>query len=149
MNLRRSIISLIALLSVALSGAAWAARGGGGGSHGGGSHGGGSHGGGSHGGGFHGGSHFHGGGHFHGGHGGFGLFIGAPFFWPGYPGYYYPPAVGVPYEPPLYLEQGDGEGEAPAEGPAYWYYCADSRAYYPYVKTCPSQWQRILAQPPA
>src|ERR1700694_1019802 len=100
MNLRRSIISLIALLSVALSGAAWAARGGGGGSHGGGSHGGGSHGGG-----FHGGRHFHGGGHFHGGAGGGGLFIGAPSFWPGSPGYYSPPAVGVPYEPPLYLEQ--------------------------------------------
>ena len=135
MNLRRLIFSLVALLSVALSGAAWADRGGG----------------------FHGGGHFRGGGHFHGGHhfrgGGFGLFIGAPLFWPGYPGYYYPPAVAVPYAPPVYMEQGDDVGDAPAQSPAqspaYWYYCADSKAYYPYVKTCPSQWQRVLAQPPA
>ena len=103
------------------------------------------------------GGHFNGG-HFHGGHFhhgprfGFGVFIG-PGYWPGYYGYpyypspyYYPPVVAVPAAPPTYVEQGDGEGEG-ASGSAYWYYCTKSKAYYPYVKSCPGGWQRVPAQP--
>jgi FKBP-type peptidyl-prolyl cis-trans isomerase len=25
-----------------------------------------------------------------------------------------------------------------------WYYCSDSKAYYPYVRECPSSWQQVV-----
>lgn len=36
---------------------------------------------------------------------------------------------------------------APQSG--YWYYCAESRVYYPYVNQCPGGWQRVSPQPPS
>lgn len=94
---------------------------------------------------------FHGGGHFH-GHARFGVFIGAPLFWGPWPYYYYPPPAYYPYPPvasypPTYIEQGGGQ--APAEQPSYWYYCAGSNAYYPYVKDCPGGWLQVAPQPPS
>lgn len=90
----------------------------------------------------------------HHGHAHFGVFIGAPGF--GYPPYYpyyyppyYPPIGEVPSSPPTYIEQ---EGAQPAPGPSqsnWWYYCADAKAYYPYVKECPAGWQRVAPQPPS
>ena len=73
--------------------------------------------------------------------------------WPYYPRPYYydpfwasPPVVVVPAAPPVYIEQPVAPVVAePAQ--QYWYYCASSRAYYPYVKDCPSGWQRVLPQP--
>lgn len=79
-----------------------------------------------------------------------GVYIGAPaVFWgPGWyptPWYYQPqPLVVVPQTPPpppVYIEQ----QAAPAE--QYWYYCGPSQAYYPYVKDCAEEWQRVLPQP--
>jgi hypothetical protein len=62
-----------------------------------------------------------------------------------YPPYYYPPTVvTVPSQPPVYIER--DEGTAPA--PAYWYYCANPRGYYPYVKECLEQWQPVAPRPP-
>ena len=102
---------------------------------------------------------WHGGGH-HGGFGvglGLGLFIGAPLLWGGGyygPSYYYPPAYPYPSypanSPPVYIEQGY---PAPAAAPApsqtfWWYYCVESRSYYPYVRQCPGGWQRVAPQPP-
>lgn len=89
----------------------------------------------------------------HGGHVRFGVAIGGPAFWyypPPYyyyPPYYYPPVVTVPATPPVYIERNDAAG---AERPAssYWYYCPDSRTYYPYVKECASAWQRVEPRPP-
>jgi hypothetical protein len=102
-----------------------------------------------------------GGGGYYGPHGGvrFGLYLGGPWYgWPGYyygapyySPYYYPPAVvTVPSSPPTYVEQGPAVAPAapPAPQPGYWYYCADARAYYPYVKECPAGWQRVSPQPP-
>ena len=103
------------------------------------------------------------------GHGGlvrFGVFVAAPVvMWrsfygpppyyyssPYYPPYY-PPVVAVPVSQPTYVEQGQVGAAPPSAAPAapepgYWYYCADSRAYYPYVKECPGGWQRVSPQPP-
>ncbi len=96
-------------------------------------------------------AHGHGG---HGGHGGrvhFGVVIGAPYWNSWYfPGYYYPPYY-APYSPyyyppaiertpPVYVEQ----QPAPAND---WYYCRATKAYYPYVRTCPEGWLRVPAQP--
>lgn len=41
-----------------------------------------------------------------------------------------------------------GTSVAP-QASSYWYYCAASNAYYPYVSSCPSGWQTVLATPPA
>lgn len=101
----------------------------------------------------------------HGGHARFGVYIGGPGFWyhqpyyyppyysPYYPGYAYPPVVVAPPAPQVYIEQGS---LAPAQAPAqsqspspsnWWYYCADTKGYYPYVKECPAGWQRVAPQP--
>ncbi len=110
----------------------------------------------------HGGGGWHGGGHGGGWHGSVGFYFGGPYwggYWPGYyypyyPAYYpayYPPYYGAGYAagPTQYVEQGNGGQAAPApESQGYWYYCADSRSYYPYVKECPSGWQRVAPQPP-
>jgi hypothetical protein len=82
-----------------------------------------------------------------GGHVRFGVFIGAPFYpWYYPPYYYYPPAVvAVPVAPTTYIEQGSPQA-APAQQ-SYWYYCAESKTYYPYVKECPAGWQRVAPQP--
>ena len=91
-------------------------------------------------------------------HGGvrFGIGIGVPLFPPAYyypPPYYYPPAyyppavVAAPPSPPVYVEQSPQQAAPPAE--QYWYYCPDSKTYYPYVKECRSQWQRVPSRPSA
>lgn len=88
-------------------------------------------------------------GHHHDGH--FGVFVGAPLFW-GWdywdypPYYYYPPNVAVESSPPVYIEQ--GSGAAPYGEGGYWYYCPEKQSYYPYVRTCPSGWQRVAPEPP-
>jgi hypothetical protein len=98
----------------------------------------------------------------------FGVYIGGPAYWyppyyyppyypPYYPAYGYPPAVVAPSAPPVYVEQAGG---APAAAPpqsqsasqsppqsGWWYYCGEAKAYYPYVKECPTGWQRIAPQP--
>lgn len=81
----------------------------------------------------------------------FGFGFGGPVYWGGpaywgpayypYP-YYYPPAVVAP-APQQYIERSD-EADAAQN---YWYYCADSKAYYPYVKQCPGGWQRVAPRP--
>ncbi len=84
-----------------------------------------------------------------------GIGIGIPFA-PFYPHYYYPPypyyypyspaAIVVQQPPTVYVEQQPApqQEQQPA---GYWYYCGDSRAYYPYVKECPGGWQRVAPQP--
>lgn len=75
---------------------------------------------------------------------GVGFYYGGPFWHPWWyappPYYYYPaPVVTVPAEPTTYIEQG-------RDNTGWWYYCESSRGYYPYVKECPTGWERV---PPA
>ena len=35
--------------------------------------------------------------------------------------------------------------EDPGQGGAYWYWCNDPRAYYPYIQTCNGPWQPVPA----
>jgi hypothetical protein len=85
-----------------------------------------------------------------GSHARIGVFIGAPIYSYGYyPAPYYPAPYyypSVPVVPPVYVEQ--GSPEAAPEPANYWYYCADAKAYYPYVKQCPGGWQRVAPSPP-
>ena len=86
----------------------------------------------------------------------FGLFVGVPLVgWHSYappPYYYYPPyyprTIVVPAQPTTYIEQDSQPAVQPsAPAPGSWYYCANARAYYPYVKECPGGWQRVAPQP--
>ena len=79
----------------------------------------------------------------------------SPYYYGGYP--YYSPYYYPPYYPPVapapsvYIEQPAQQQIAPAapqqQMQGSWYYCAASHAYYPYVKDCPSGWQRVAPQP--
>ena len=89
-----------------------------------------------------------------------GVYVGAPLVvspWWWYPPYpYYPPSTVVVRQAPVtYIEQADAVAPAaPAPAPQaqsqqqYWYYCPDSKTYYPYVNTCASSWQRVIPYPP-
>jgi hypothetical protein len=86
----------------------------------------------------------------------FGISIGVPIFGPRYypapyypyPAYAYPPVVVAPASPPVYIELPQTPSAAPSQAQGDWYYCAESKAYYPYVSECPAGWQRVPAQPP-
>jgi hypothetical protein len=52
-------------------------------------------------------------------------------------------AFAVAQSAPVFIERGTSE---PAPAQVWWYWCNDSRAYYPYVKECPGGWQRVAPQ---
>jgi hypothetical protein len=64
----------------------------------------------------------------------------------GSPSYYYPPGV-VSGSPTTYIERQDVAPKEPASTD-WWYYCEESKSYYPYVKTCPTGWQKVSPTPP-
>lgn len=91
--------------------------------------------------------HYHG----HRGHHGHGssyrIWIGPgwrPGWWgSAYPCYryysYYQPPVVIPGQPQL--------PEPSQEQETYWYYCEDPQGYYPYVKSCPGGWMKVVPEP--
>ena len=100
--------------------------------------------------------HYGGGGHYRGrgfyGFGGFyGGYYGFPYYYPGwdYP-YYYPYAYPYDY-PDAYPSPAYPSASVPVPSQpqqSYWYYCKDSKAYYPYVTSCPSGWVPVVPTPP-
>ena len=88
---------------------------------------------------------------------GIGINFGFPYYAPYYvpPPYYYPPApyyypTPAPLPPAEYIERPEPAPSSPqsSSSQSYWYYCADSKSYYPYVKECPGGWQRVSPTPP-
>ncbi len=75
-----------------------------------------------------------------------GVGVGVPVFWPWWPGPAWGPTavVAVPASQPVFVEQG---GQA-AQQQSFWYWCNDSRAYFPYVRECPGGWQPVVPQSP-
>ncbi len=80
-------------------------------------------------------------------------FYGPPFYHPFHPfgpyyhPYYPPPVYVVPApQPQVWIERESAGPAVPV--PGYWYYCPESRAYYPSVGACPGGWQRVPPQPP-
>ncbi|RPH43058.1 MAG: hypothetical protein EHM87_14950 [Burkholderiales bacterium] len=72
---------------------------------------------------------------------------GSPYYgWP----YVAPPTVVVAAPPTVYVERADAV-PVPSTAPAvaatppggYWYWCTESRAYYPSVPTCASSWVAV------
>ncbi len=110
--------------------------------------------------------------YYYGGHGGrshFQFYAGpywGPSYYSPYPYYpnYYRPVVVVPPAPPVYIQQQQPlpvitpapvaplqpAPVAPAAEAAdnYWYYCATTKRYYPYVKECLSGWTKVSPRPP-
>src|SRR5712691_5255990 len=71
---------------------------------------------------------------------------GAPYY---APPYYYPAPVYYPVyypvapaAPPVYVER----SEPAPQQQGMWYYCEQTRGYYPYVTECPGGWRAV---PPA
>ena len=81
-----------------------------------------------------------------------------PYYYRPYP-YYYPPYAYYPapvviQQQPVYIEQNSPQPQfqpqpqAQPQAPSgYWYFCAEPNGYYPYVKECPTGWQRVAPQP--
>lgn len=78
--------------------------------------------------------------------------------WAYYPApVYYPPAYvvvpPVPREaPPVYIQQPSAPTSPAASMPAAtppqsYYFCPDSKTYYPYVQSCASGWQTVAPRP--
>jgi hypothetical protein len=81
----------------------------------------------------------------HRGHGHIGVYFG-PIWGP----WWYPPPVY--YSPPVVVERSPVYVETPtviqaAPAPTYWYFCRPANSYYPYVKDCPSAWERVSPKP--
>jgi hypothetical protein len=86
----------------------------------------------------------------------FGFGWGAGPWWgpgwgPGWAGV--PPAVVVQPSPQVFIEQSPApavaapvppQSASPPPGPHYWYYCAGSRTYFPYVRECPDGWMTVV-----
>ena len=83
-----------------------------------------------------------------------------PYAYPA-PAYAYPGAVAAPAT--TYIEQGYAQqgmaqaappappnaAPAPVQQQGDWFYCADSRTYYPYARECAGGWQRVPSTPPS
>jgi hypothetical protein len=85
----------------------------------------------------------------------FGVPVYGPYWHPWYPAYYpapvyYPTPAYYPVQsPPVYVERNDvAPAPAPAQPAGDWYYCAETRGYYPYVQQCAGGWQRVPPSPP-
>jgi hypothetical protein len=76
-----------------------------------------------------------------------------PWYYAPPPYYYRPEVVVLPApQPTVYVEQQPAAPAAPVEttpraSEQYWYYCAASKGYYPYVKECPGGWQKVQPHP--
>jgi len=78
----------------------------------------------------------------------FGFNVGIPLYGPpayapgpywGPSPYYYPapPVVVVPQQPQTYVQRNRQESN-------YWYYCQNPQGYYPYIKSCPGGWMKVV-----
>ena len=78
----------------------------------------------------------------------FGVVVGPGFYYGPSPYYYYPRVVVAPTPPPVYYIEKSSEQPAASLPQGQWYYCGESKTYYPYVKECPGGWQSVTPQPP-
>jgi hypothetical protein len=71
---------------------------------------------------------------------------GYPPAYPYYDPYYYP-SYQYPTGPATYIEQA-AQPAPPQPQAQWWYYCAEARAYYPYIRECAGGWQHVSPIPP-
>jgi hypothetical protein len=73
------------------------------------------------------------------------------YYYPTYPTVveYVPSAPTVYYQQPAYQQPPAAVAPAaPADSGNWWYYCNDSKTYYPYAQSCASGWQRVAPSAP-
>jgi hypothetical protein len=63
------------------------------------------------------------------------------------PAYSYGPDYGATFAQPAYAPQYQAPAQ-PQASAGYWYFCASSNGYYPYVRHCAEGWQRVSPTPP-
>jgi hypothetical protein len=61
-----------------------------------------------------------------------------PRYYYGAPVFYGPPPVVVP-QPPVYIQRGSEDSD-------YWYYCENPQGFYPYIKSCPGGWLKVVPE---
>jgi hypothetical protein len=72
---------------------------------------------------------------------------GPRYYWPGpvvmgpwYPyGYYATPPVVIQQPAPTYVQPEEQQAD-------YWYYCQNPQGYYPYIKSCPGGWMKVVPE---
>ena len=69
---------------------------------------------------------------------GFGLGLFTGFAFAPRPVYVAPPVYYTPPPPVVYPYYGQ------QQHPYYWYYCPNPQGYYPYVKSCPGGWMKVV-----
>ncbi len=77
------------------------------------------------------------------------VFVGPVWWGPAWYPYPYPYPYPVTYPAPTVVQQEAPTYAPPATTAQYWYYCPDSKAYYPYIQQCPSGWLQVVPSPPA
>lgn len=68
-----------------------------------------------------------------------------PYYNPYYYPYYPEPPVIIEQRPEIYVQP----SPQTEQQSVYWYYCLESKAYYPYVKKCPGGWLKVVPTPPS
>ena len=87
--------------------------------------------------------------------GGVAALLVAPFTYPAAYEYPYSYSYSAPYTYPYsypysyrywspYASAAPIYVDASPPAPSYWYYCASTRTYYPYVSTCPEGWMQVV-----
>ncbi len=66
-------------------------------------------------------------------------FVFGPPWYP-YPYYYAAPPVVIEAPPPVYVQP----RPQPEPENQYWYYCQNPQGYYPYIKSCPGGWMKVV-----
>lgn len=80
----------------------------------------------------------------------FSVVLGAPLYWPSYYrpyrpyGWYAQSPVIVQQAPVTYVQRQAPPAQVAAQ--EFWYYCPETRSYYPYAQTCPSEWLQVVPQ---
>jgi hypothetical protein len=91
---------------------------------------------------------------YYGHHGNTRVFIGGSF-WFGPPPYWGPPAWGPRYyyggpvyyaPPPVYLQPQPVYVQRGQRETDYWYYCDNPQGFYPYIKSCPGGWMKVVPE---
>lgn len=71
----------------------------------------------------------------------------SPWYYSPYYAASYPTVVEVSPPQMVYMEQAQAVAPAASDAGSWWYFCNDTRAYYPYVRECASPWQRVAPSP--
>lgn len=90
----------------------------------------------------------------HGHHGRTRVFVGGSF-WFGPPPFWGPAPWAPPYfysgpayygAPPVFVQPSGRYIQRDQEVSDYWYYCDNPQGYYPYIKSCPGGWMKVVPE---